>query len=1137
MKISCPKCPAAYELDESRIPPAGLSIKCPKCQTPFSVQKPKLADGPVPLPASKGAPAKPPVFPTKPGAQQGPVPLPASKGAPAAPRPAPTSVPPPPVPGAAVPLPGQARARAAAAAPVAITTPVPGGPAVPLPGKQGAAARAPAAPAPAAADPFADLSFESTNVDVAPPIPPAPAAPPKAAAGAAEDDPFGLDLPAAAAPPPAPAPTAGPLLPDDGGLSFDFVEPPKPAPAPPPPSPAASPELLDFVDDDAPKAAPAPEPRPAPPPPAPVSSRPPGQRPPPPVIAPSSTPPVMTPGAGKAGEDEKVPKYVKPKKPSEPLGPKIAAALRPVREALVDNAKVVGLAAAGVVVLAVVGLGVRAGSTGAGYFWVHKLMPKSVATSSGKKALVEAQEKMREGSFLASRGALGIAAQVLGHAADDDDVRSFFVTAASELKFMYGQGGADWDLAQRTVEKIKSDKMAAVRARAAHALASGDAAKAKGLLKPFVDRGAAEAQGVFVYSQALVKLRDLKGAAAALDAALKDPKAPPKLLLARAQVERQQGQLAEASAFFERVLLQKATHGRALVELADLRRQQGNQAAAAELVERVLQPEAKKSLDASEEAKALLLRAQLFTAARKHKEAEEAFERAVELDPQSTEVRGIYGAWRAGRHEYERALKHLEVALANDPSNPAVLNAAVRALIGVGRSLDAAKRVSEGLRRSPDDPVLLFLDGKVSEQFGKADEAFARYEKALQKKPDHAEALVASGFHLLNKEDKAGARKRLEAAVASPDGVATDQVQLSIGDLWLALGEPNKAKDAYTKALAIDPDDPAGHASMGRALSALGDFAAARGELETALKSLSNEATLQYEYGSLLRKLGDQKGALEALKKAVKISGNDHRFRARLGALSFEMGDLAGAEHELRQAALMSERWSETYFFLGRTFSALKRLPEAIENHRRAIELEPGVAEFHLHLGLTYEMTQQIGDAIKAFNNAAERDPKLAGAHEHVGKNYMMQNLYEDAIKAFTRAVAIDPSRADYLALLADAEQQAGQIDVAIEHYRKALTKNPRLHGAWSRLGTAYKDKACKECRGLAVQAFLRAEQVDPTDPQARRELGYVYKEDGKRAQAIAQFKKYLELKPDAPDSEQVKDDIYYLQEEKKRSP
>ena len=45
------------------------------------------------------------------------------------------------------------------------------------------------------------------------------------------------------------------------------------------------------------------------------------------------------------------------------------------------------------------------------------------------------------------------------------------------------------------------------------------------------------------------------------------------------------------------------------------------------------------------------------------------------------------------------------------------------------------------------------------------------------------------------------------------------------------------------------------------------------------------------------------------------------------------------------------------------------------------------------------------------------------------------------------------------------------------------------------------------------------------------------YKDDGRRAEAIAQFRKYLTLRPDASDVETVKDDIYYLQEESRRAP
>src|SRR5438309_314596 len=57
MRIQCPNCPAAYELDDGRVPPAGLSIKCPKCKTPFTVHRPKPGErkavtSKVPLPGT-----------------------------------------------------------------------------------------------------------------------------------------------------------------------------------------------------------------------------------------------------------------------------------------------------------------------------------------------------------------------------------------------------------------------------------------------------------------------------------------------------------------------------------------------------------------------------------------------------------------------------------------------------------------------------------------------------------------------------------------------------------------------------------------------------------------------------------------------------------------------------------------------------------------------------------------------------------------------------------------------------------------------------------------------------------------------------------------------------------------------------
>ncbi len=66
MDVRCPNCQTEYELDESRLKPAGVTVKCASCEHVFRVRKrgntasgvaaPK--DTPPQAPAKAAAPAK-----------------------------------------------------------------------------------------------------------------------------------------------------------------------------------------------------------------------------------------------------------------------------------------------------------------------------------------------------------------------------------------------------------------------------------------------------------------------------------------------------------------------------------------------------------------------------------------------------------------------------------------------------------------------------------------------------------------------------------------------------------------------------------------------------------------------------------------------------------------------------------------------------------------------------------------------------------------------------------------------------------------------------------------------------------------------------------------------------------------------
>uniref|UniRef100_UPI001F57764C zinc-ribbon domain-containing protein n=1 Tax=Anaeromyxobacter sp. SG26 TaxID=2925407 RepID=UPI001F57764C len=222
MRVGCPHCHAAYNIDDRRIPASGLNVRCPKCRETFPV-RPADTDG-----AARPAGDEPVPLP---GKTEGAVPLapPASAG-----------VPLPPPPSAGVPLP----APRSVAAGVPLPPPaLPAPDSVPLPPPIPAAPRQDdplAPPSTPGADPFgADVpdatadAVEATpdggalgfgevelgagrpaappppSLDDTDPFAPAPGASPFGAASPAAADPFGAPAPAAPEAPPAHPPAAG----------------------------------------------------------------------------------------------------------------------------------------------------------------------------------------------------------------------------------------------------------------------------------------------------------------------------------------------------------------------------------------------------------------------------------------------------------------------------------------------------------------------------------------------------------------------------------------------------------------------------------------------------------------------------------------------------------------------------------------------------------------------------------------------------------------------------------------------------------------------------------------------------------------------------------------------------------------
>jgi tetratricopeptide (TPR) repeat protein len=107
---------------------------------------------------------------------------------------------------------------------------------------------------------------------------------------------------------------------------------------------------------------------------------------------------------------------------------------------------------------------------------------------------------------------------------------------------------------------------------------------------------------------------------------------------------------------------------------------------------------------------------------------------------------------------------------------------------------------------------------------------------------------------------------------------------------------------------------------------------------------------------------------------------------------------------------------------------------------------------------------------------------------------YQRNLIWKDDLTLWSDNVRKSPAKArvyDYLGL---AYQKAGDLDKAIQQYRKSLSLDPFYADAHNNIGIAYFDKGLVD---NAITHFKHAIEIDPSHADAHYNLGVAYGEKG----------------------------------------
>lgn len=283
----------------------------------------------------------------------------------------------------------------------------------------------------------------------------------------------------------------------------------------------------------------------------------------------------------------------------------------------------------------------------------------------------------------------------------------------------------------------------------------------------------------------------------------------------------------------------------------------------------------------------------------------------------------------------------------------------------------------------------------------------------------------------LDEAGKALSRGDAKAVVEMLRGRVVSSIRGSklLGEAHLALGELREAREAFSRATALDPNDTEAWMSLGNACERDRFFDRAVDAYEKIMKVQPGHVDAARRLSFLLSDLGREAEAAQALRHAAGLDRDDDEIRYRLGAVELARGFYEEAE------------------------SAFQSVLNRSENHTSAIHGR-GLARAH------QARAQQKEPRRAELLNAAEADLKRA-----------MELSFGDPEPAYNYGWMCEELKKDRAA--------------AAAAYRIALTSRPEHYNSLVRLASIM--EAQKDYKS-AYDLYQKAEKV-ATDPRAASKL------------------------------------------------
>jgi len=274
-----------------------------------------------------------------------------------------------------------------------------------------------------------------------------------------------------------------------------------------------------------------------------------------------------------------------------------------------------------------------------------------------------------------------------------------------------------------------------------------------------------------------------------------------------------------------------------------------------------------------------------------------------------------------------------------------------------------------------------------------------------------------------------------------------------LGHFYRKRGEPERAREAFTRASQRSPGDVASLVWLGDTALQLGQAEQAKAHFAAALALQASSLSAQFGLGRAALALNDHRGAVDHFEAVLARDATAAAVHYPLSQAYAALGDAARAALHLRQRAnheilpadpLMVELDTlldspQSYETRGIRALEAKDWTAAVGWFRRGLDLAPEHAALHQRLGAALNMLGDRGAARQAFLEAVRLSPDQFLALYSLGVLDQEDRRHEEAVGRFIAALAIRPTYVEARLRLASSLRRTARAADALAEYRRVL--------------------------------------------------------------------------------------------------